>query len=150
MQPITASSAAAPLQTLSLRWVRIALVYFLSAVLLGVAMAASHDHRLKGVHVHLNMLGWVSMSLFAWLYHQFPRAAQSKGALVHFWLYNTMLPLMMVALGGLLLGDARFEPVIAVGSIAVLASVVVFVVTMLRATFAPKQSGVAMPQPAAS
>jgi len=40
------------------RWVLVALVYFVAAVSLGVIMTATHDHRLKGVHVYLDPLGW--------------------------------------------------------------------------------------------
>jgi cbb3-type cytochrome oxidase subunit 1 len=119
---------------LSLRWVRLALMYYALAVLLGYAMSASHDHRLKGVHVHLNMLGWMSMSLFAWLYSQFPQAARSKAAAVHFWLYNLGLPVMMAGLAGLLLGHAQAEPVVALGATVTVVAVLTFVVNMLLAT----------------
>lgn len=122
------------LNTVSLRWVRLALVYFALAVLLGYAMSASHDHRLKGVHVHINMLGWMSMSLFAWLYQQFPQAARSKAAAVHFWLYNLSLPVMMAGLAALLLGHGEAEPVVALGATVTVVAVLTFVVNMLLAT----------------
>ena len=66
------------------RWVLVALVYFVAAVSLGVFMAAAHDFRLKGVHVHLNLLGWVSMALTAFVYRLFPAAGAAFGARVHF------------------------------------------------------------------
>lgn len=131
------------LRPLPLRWVRLALAYFLVAVLMGVAMAASHDHRLKGVHVHLNLLGWVSMAVFAWLYQQFPRAAASRAAALHFWLYNLSLPLSMGGLAAVLLGHAAFGPVVAIGSLATCAAVVVFVATLMRATFSPAPAAAA-------
>ena len=133
-----AADAAPSLGRLPLRWVRMALVYFLVAVTMGVAMAATHDHRLKGVHVHLNMLGWVSMALFAWLYQQFPRAAASKWASVHFWLYSLAMPVSMAGLAGVLLGDARFMPIVAGGSVLALLSVVIFVGLLLVATLVPQ------------
>jgi cbb3-type cytochrome oxidase subunit 1 len=98
------------------RWVLVALVYFVAAVSLGVIMAATHDYRLKGVHVHLNLLGWVSMALTAFVYRLFPAACTAFGARVHFWLYSTALPVMAFSLGGLLLGDPRFEPAVAASS----------------------------------
>ncbi len=113
------------------RWVRLALVYFLVAVALGVAMAASHDHRLRGVHVHLNLLGWVSMAITGWIYQQFPAAAANRWAHLHFWLYQLGLPAMMGALAGLLLGHPAFEPAVAVSSIVVLAAIAIFVVNVL-------------------
>lgn len=114
------------------RWVLVALVYFVAAVSLGVIMAASHDFRLKGVHVHLNLLGWVSMALTAFVYRLFPAACAGFGARVHFWLYNAALPVMAVSLGGLLLGDPRFEPAVAASSVAMLMAIVTFVVTVYR------------------
>lgn len=122
--------------TTTKRWVQAALVYFLVAVTLGVFMAASHDFRLRGVHVHLNLLGWVSMAVSAWVYHVFPAAAQTRVAKVHFWLYQGALPPMMVALAGLLLGHAQFEPLVAASSLAVWAAVAMFVVNVLLRSFA--------------
>lgn len=139
------------LTPVSLRWIRLALVYFAVAVLLGFVMSAAHDHRLKGVHVHLNMLGWMSMSLFAWLYSQFPQAARGKAAAVHFWLYNLALPVMMAGLSGLLLGHAQFEPMVAIGATVTVVAVLVFVANLLlatRATRAEAGTPVNLPRPA--
>jgi hypothetical protein len=119
------------------RWVLVALVYFVAAVSLGVFMAAMHDFRLKGVHVHLNLLGWVSMALTAFVYRLFPAACAAFGARVHFWLYNTALPVMAVSLSGLLLGDPRFEPGVAASSVAMLIAIVTFVVTVFRHASGP-------------
>jgi cbb3-type cytochrome oxidase subunit 1 len=111
-------------------------------------MSAAHDHRLKGVHVHLNMLGWMSMSVFAWLYTQFPQAARGKAAALHFWLYNLALPVMMAGLSGLLLGHAQFEPMVAMGATVTVVAVLVFVVNLLLATRAAGPR--AAPSPAAT
>lgn len=115
------------------RWVATALAYFLAAIALGIVMAASHDFRLKGLHVHLNLLGWVSMALFGILYRLFPRAAATRLAALHFWLYQTALPLMMTGLAGLLLGAGAFEPLVAAGSVAVGVAVLLFALAVWRA-----------------
>lgn len=108
------------------RWIVIALAYFVLAIGLGLAMAASHDFRLKGLHVHLNMLGWVSMALMGVIYRLFPHAAASRLATWHFALYQAALPVMMVGLGGLLLGYGAMEPLVAAGSTGVLVAVLLF------------------------
>lgn len=131
------------------RWIGIALVYFIGAVGLGVAMAASHDFRLRGLHVHLNMLGWVSMVLMGLIYRAFPAAAASSLARWHFWLYQGALPLMLVGLAGLLLGHPAFEPVVAVGSVAVLVAVVLFGLAITRRGAARSALGVGQAQAAA-
>jgi cbb3-type cytochrome oxidase subunit 1 len=95
-------------------------------------MGATGDFRLKGVHAHLNLLGWVSMAVTAFVYRMFPAACDSLGAKLHFWLYNTALPVMGISLGGLLLGDPRFEPLVGASSIAMLVAIVTFAVTIFR------------------
>ncbi len=135
MSPLASLAPLAPLSPVPapgpLRWLRIALLYFVAAVTLGVAMAASHDFRLKGLHVHLNLLGWVSMAVTCFVYDRVPAAARSRLADVHFWLYQLALPVMMAGLAGLLLGHAQAEPFVALGSVAVLAAIATFVANVL-------------------
>jgi hypothetical protein len=131
-------------ERLAARWVATALAYFVGAIALGIAMAASHDFRLKGLHVHLHMLGWVSMSLFGIIYRLFPHAAASRLARLHFWLYQLALPVMMLGLTGILLGRPAFEPLIAVGSTVVGIAVLLFALAVWRRR-APA-SGVDLPQ----
>ena len=42
----------------------------------GIQMSATHDHLLSPAHAHLNLLGWVSFSIFAFYYHLVPDAAE--------------------------------------------------------------------------
>ena len=114
------------------RWIVLALAYFVLAVTLGVVMAANHDFRLRGVHVHLNMLGWVSMALTGLIYRVFPQAAATRLARWHFALYQGALPVMMAALAGLLLGVAALEPLVAASSVAMLVSIVLFALAIWR------------------
>lgn len=114
------------------RWIGIATLYFIGAVALGVAMAATHDFRLKGLHVHLNMLGWVSMVLMGLIYRAFPTAAASRLARWQFGLYQAALPVMLVGLAGILLGHPAFEPVVGIGSVAVLVAVALFGLAVAR------------------
>jgi cbb3-type cytochrome oxidase subunit 1 len=117
---------------LSRRWIRVALVYFVTAVCLGVYMGASHDFRLRGVHVHVNMLGWVSAAVTGCVYFLFPQAAATRLARVHFWLYNLALPVMMASLAGLYFGQAGAEPVIGVSSVCMLLAVAAFAFNVWR------------------
>src|SRR5437762_11615409 len=54
-------------------FVRLAVVWFVAGVALGIGMAASHDHSFFPVHAHINLLGWVSLSLFAGFYRLWPQ-----------------------------------------------------------------------------
>ena len=117
---------------LSQRWIRLALVYFTLAVCLGLYMGASHDFRLRPVHVHVNMLGWVSAALTGCVYWLFPRAATTRLARIHFWLYNLAMPLQMASLAALYLGNAAAEPVLGVSGIGVVIAVVIFAFNIWR------------------
>lgn len=114
------------------RWLRMAVVYFVIAVGLGVFMGASGDHSLSGVHVHLNMLGWVSPALIGFIYAFFPQAATSRLASVQFWLHNATLPVMMLALALLLKGNPGVEPVLGATSVLMLLTVLLFALNVLR------------------
>ena len=114
------------MQATARRWIFAAIAYFLIAVCLGVFMGASHDHSLMSVHAHLNLLGWVSLTLIGVIYHLFPKAGESRLAPVQFWLHNVALPPMMLALAFLLKGSTGAEPVIGITSILILVSVFLF------------------------
>jgi hypothetical protein len=119
-------------ERLAARWIAVALVYFVAGIGLGIFMAASHDFRLRALHVHLNLLGWVSMALFGIVYRLFPHAARSRLASIHFWLYQGAMPVMMAGLAGLLLGMQELEPVVALGSVAVGVAVAMFALAVWR------------------
>jgi cbb3-type cytochrome oxidase subunit 1 len=108
------------------RWLFAAVIYLCVGVTMGVYMGASHDHSLFPVHAHINLLGWVSLALIGVIYHFFPLAGASRLATVQFWLHNVALVVMMTALGLYLKGNAALGPVIAAGSMGLLAAVFLF------------------------
>ena len=101
------------------RFLRLAVVYVLLGVTLGIVMAASHNYTLKPVHAHLNLLGWASMALFGLWYRSAPAAAETRLAKVHFWLHNIGLPIQMITLTMYVNGNSSVEPVLALVSIVV-------------------------------
>jgi cbb3-type cytochrome oxidase subunit 1 len=88
--------------TMSTWMIRLAVVYFVVGIALGLQMAASNDFTLAPVHAHLNLLGWVSLAIFAGVYRIWPATERSRLARLHGWLYNIGLPFMMLGLGMLL------------------------------------------------
>lgn len=101
------------------RLLRCAVLYALLGIGMGVVMGITHDFSSRGVHVHVNLLGWVSMALMALVYRAFPRMAEHPLARVQFWLHNIGLPVMMVGLYQLLHGHPEAEPAVGVGSVIV-------------------------------
>ncbi len=128
------------------RWILLAMLYFVVAVGLGVGMAASHDFRLKGLHVHLNLLGWVSQAIMGLVYRLYPAAAATSLARWHFGLYNAALPVMMASLGALLLGAPWADPLVGAASVAVTAAIVLFALAVWRGSQQAAGSGVHVAQ----
>ncbi|SEE74045.1 MULTISPECIES: hypothetical protein [Pseudomonas] len=107
-------------------WFRLAALYFAIGVALGVTMGASGDHSLFAVHAHVNLLGWVSMALFGIIGTAHPSITEGRVAAVQFWMYNVGVPVMLGALTLRLKGFASVEPLIAVASVLVGCSVLLF------------------------
>lgn len=119
------------------RLLRLAVLYALLGIGMGLAMAISHDFTNKGVHVHVNLLGWVSMSLMALGYRQFPRMARSPLARLHFWLHALGLPVMAVGIYLVLHQAPGAEAVVAGGSLTVAAAFASFALNVWLNAFNP-------------
>ena len=111
---------------------RCATVYALLGISLGIAMGIQHDFVNRGVHVHANLVGWVSMAVMALGYRVFPRLTQSKLASVQFWAHNLGLPIMLLGLYGVLHGLAFGEPCVGIGSLVVAVAFVSFAINVWR------------------
>lgn len=100
-------------------WIKLAAIYFVVGVCLGIYMGASNDHSLSHVHAHINLLGWASLALIGLIYCQFPEIATTRLAKIHFWLHNLGLPFLMLMLAGYLRGNAALVPFVGIGSAVV-------------------------------
>jgi hypothetical protein len=121
-------------------FMRLAVIWFVAGVALGIGMAASHQHGMAVVHAHINLLGWVSMALFAAFYRAWPKAAFSSLAKWHFWLYVPAHFVMMATLAMLYSGMTFIEPVLALSSVVVGLAIVCFAVLVWRQTGAEASS----------
>ena len=117
---------------MGVRFIKIAGVYFLIAVLLGILMGIIHNFSLTPIHVHLNLLGWVSMAIFGIIYVLFPKAGTTKLAKTHFWVYNIGLPLFQGSLFiQLVTKNNALIPVTVIGSLLVAVSVILYVINLV-------------------
>ncbi len=114
------------------RLVRIASVYLLAGVVLGLAMGIGKDFSLMSVHSHVLLLGWATLAISGIVYLVLPGCAGTRLAGVHFWLHNLGLPVMIVSLAAESLGNARAEPFIGIGATLVVAGLALFTVNVLR------------------
>lgn len=122
------------MNTMSNWYLRLAILYLVTGVALGIGMAASHDHTLHPVHAHLNLLGWVSLGLFGLFYRAFPAAAASKLAKAQFWIYVPAHLVQMVLLTVLYLGNETIEPALGLASILVGVGMLCFAAVVWQST----------------
>ncbi|MNI44562.1 Cytochrome C and Quinol oxidase polypeptide I [compost metagenome] len=116
---------------MGIKFIKVAVVYFVIGVLMGMYMSMKQDYTLAGVHVHVNLLGWVSFALSGIVYILFPKAEASRLTPIQFWIHNIGFPVMMLGLTFVLNGATEYEPVIAIGATLVVVSVILFAVNVL-------------------
>lgn len=104
----------------------LAIIYAVCGMLLGLHMAASHNHMQMPTHAHTMVAGWLMSAVFAYFYHLFPAVGARTMALVHFWVQATSGVVLLVALFYLLRGNPSVEPVTAVASFGFLAGMLIF------------------------
>lgn len=116
---------------MGIKFIKISVVYFAIGVILGLYMSMVHDYALKGVHVHINLIGWASFALAGFVYHLFPSTSNNLYAKLHFWSSNIGLPMMMIALAVLILNGAQIATVFtAIGGVLVVFSVIMFAINV--------------------
>ena len=111
---------------------RIAVLFVLIGMIVGVYMAASHEHALAPGHAHINLIGWVSLFLIGLFYERRPQLDKSAGARWQVILYSIGAVVTNASLAALLLGNAGAEPGAAVGSFIVLGSMIWFAWLVFR------------------
>ncbi|MGE5336449.1 MAG: cytochrome-c oxidase [Gemmatimonadota bacterium] len=116
---------------MGLRFIKIAVVYLLIGVTLGLIMGIRQDFTLVPVHAHLNLLGWATLALAGIVYHLYPAAATTRLAHIHFWVHNLALPVFMIGLAVMLSGKPSLMPLVAAAATTTLGGLVLFVVNVL-------------------
>jgi hypothetical protein len=109
------------------RWfLRVAVIYALAGMILGIAMGISEDHTQFPAHAHINLVGWVSMAIYALVYRHYPAAAASPLARLHFWVANAGALLLTIGVYLMLRGNPALEVVAIVGSLLTLLGMLLF------------------------
>jgi hypothetical protein len=116
---------------MGIRFLKIAAVYLVIGSGLGLYMGIAEKFTLHPVHAHLNLLGWASLALAGLIYTQFPEAAKTRLARVHFWMHNVSLPVLMIALAMLVTGHEAFGPVVGISATVMAAGLAIFVANVL-------------------
>jgi len=115
---------------LGTRMLRIASVYMVAGLVLGLVMGITGNFALTSTHTHGLLLGWVTMALTGLAYLLMPGCGRGRLAGIHFWGHNLGLPVMLAGLAFEVYGAPWAAKAIAVGSIVVLLSLVSFCVNL--------------------
>ena len=98
----------------------------IAGMLWGIDMAISENHAAMPAHAHLNLLGWVSLFLFGIFYRLHPSLDATKLALAQVWVWIIGTVVMAAGVGLISTGTTSAEPIAAVGSLIVLADMLLF------------------------
>ena len=120
---------------------RLAVVFVLVGIAMGIGMAMSQNHSIMPAHAHLNLLGWVSLFLFGIYYERRPRLDASKLALVQVILWSAGTVVLTVAVAAIHLGYKAADPLAGIASLVVLAAMLLFAYFV----FSPATSSAAKP-----
>ena len=105
-------------------------IFALIGMAWGIQMSATQDHSLGPAHGHLNLIGFVAMSVFGAYYALFPAAAASRIAALHFW---TSVVAVVVVVPGIVMAINEDGEVLAkIGSVLALLSMGMFAFVVLR------------------
>jgi drug/metabolite transporter (DMT)-like permease len=121
-----------------------AVLFVLAGMVWGLQMAISNDHSAFPAHAHLNLLGWVSLFLFGIYYRLNPALDRSKAALVQVGIWSLGTAVMAVGVGLVHTGHESGDPIAAVGSLIVLAGMIIFGWLVFRAERAPAREQLSM------
>jgi cbb3-type cytochrome oxidase subunit 1 len=67
---------------------RLAVLFVIAGMAMGIGMAATQDHSIMPAHAHLNLLGWVSLFLFGIYYERRPALDTSRLAFIQVALWS--------------------------------------------------------------
>ena len=111
-----------------------AVVFGVAGMLMGIAMAATHNHSVLPAHAHLNLLGWVSLFLIGIYYKLHPSLDVSRAALLQsvVWILATVI--LTIGVACIYLGYPAAEPVAMIGSVIVVADMLFFTFLVFRPT----------------
>lgn len=111
--------------------IKLSVVYFLVAVFLGNYMGMQQDFRLKHVHVHIALLGWLSLALIGVLYRVYPELEEGWLPRAHLWLHNVGLVVFMGGFTGYVLQGKHFVAVLGTGAMVASLGIVLFALNVL-------------------
>ena len=117
--------------SLGFNLIKIASIYMVAALSLGLYMGVTHAFGFVSVHSHLGLLGWATMALAGLIYVVVPQCDGNKLSKAHFWLHNLGLPVLIAGLVWNARSTTSYaEAVIGVGSLLVMLALLLFTINL--------------------
>ncbi|HEY4128915.1 MAG TPA: cytochrome-c oxidase [Gammaproteobacteria bacterium] len=113
-------------------WILLAVCYLIVGVVFGIGMGATQQLQYAPVHAHINLLGWATMALTGLIYARFPQAGGNRLGVLHFWSFQILFPILIAGLIFMFAGHPEMQPVMIVGSLGILLSLVLFAVNLFQ------------------
>src|SRR5215204_1972045 len=111
---------------------RLAVLFVIAGMAMGIGMAAAQDHSIMPAHAHLNLLGWVSLFLFGIYYERRPALDASRLALIQVGVWSAGTVLLTIAVAAIHLGYEAADPIAGVASLIVLGAMLMFAYMVFR------------------
>jgi hypothetical protein len=113
---------------------RAATIYAVIGMAFGIHMGMSQDFSLVPAHAHLNVLGWLSVSVYGLVLAKFPAAAASRLAQLQAVIAHLGIIVFIPGIAIAILSGHENEIFAIVGSLLVLSGAVLFVPVVWMAT----------------
>lgn len=118
------------MKSIPTRFFATAAIFALCGMVWGIQMSASHDHSLAAAHGHLNLIGFVAMSIFGVFYALSSKAVASRLAEIHYWLSTATVLILTPGIAQAIRGEG--ELLAQIGSVLAVLSMLLFTVVIIR------------------
>lgn len=109
-----------------------AILFLIAGIMVGLHMSMTQNYTSTGAHAHINLLGWVTMSLFGVYLALNPAKAAWGLARIQYYVYVLGVLVLTCSLYLLLNGYQQMEPVVAISSLVAFLGVLLFAVIIFR------------------
>jgi len=116
--------------TIAIRFLLAAAIYGIISMVMGMVMGAKEEFTLTPVHAHLNLLGWIALTLYGIVYKIYPAMGESKLATAQFYIANAGILVLIPSLAAFLLGNTGALTVLIVGELLTVSALVIFFVNI--------------------
>lgn len=116
----------------SLAFFTVAALCGLTGMIWGTYMGATQTFTLSPAHAHLNLLGWVTLSIMGGFYVLAGERASSKLAWTNFALSASGAVILTILLSQILLGNTGIGPMMVIPEVLVIGGMLTFIASIVR------------------